>query len=53
MYDALRNLVTFVQFKNCEKQPWRCDTFSKVEASIPLKSSKHLRFSVDFRGKTS
>ena len=28
--DALRNLVPFVQFKKCEKHPWRSATFSKV-----------------------
>ena len=27
---ALRNLVPIVQFKKCEKGPWRNDTFSKV-----------------------
>ena len=24
------NLVRFVQFKKCEKHPWKSDTFSKV-----------------------
>ena len=28
--DGLRNLVTFVQFKNREKHPWSSVTFSKV-----------------------
>ena len=28
--DALRNFARFVKFKNCEKQPWRSVTFSKV-----------------------
>ena len=28
--DALRDLVAFVQFKNCVKQPWRSVTFSKI-----------------------
>ena len=28
--DALLDLVTFVQFKNQEKQPWRSVTFNKV-----------------------
>ena len=28
--DALRNLVSFVQFKKCEIHPWRSVTFSKV-----------------------
>ena len=27
---ALRDLVPFVQFKNCEKHPWRSVNFSKV-----------------------
>ena len=29
--DALRDLVSFVQFKKLEKHPWRTVTFSKVE----------------------
>ena len=28
LWDALRGLVPFVQFKKPEKQPWRSDTFS-------------------------
>ena len=28
--DALRDFVTFVQFKKCEKHPWRSVTFGKV-----------------------
>ena len=28
--DALRDLLLFVQFKKCEKHPWRSVTFSKV-----------------------
>ena len=28
--DVLGNLVPFVQFKKCEKHPWRSATFSKV-----------------------
>ena len=28
--DALRNFVTFLQFKKREKHPWRSVTFSKV-----------------------
>ena len=28
--DALRDLVSFVQFKKREKHPWRSDTLSKV-----------------------
>ena len=31
MCDAsLRDLVAFVQFKKCEKHPWRSDTYSKT-----------------------
>ena len=29
-YDALRDLVPFVQFKKREKHPWRSVTFSEV-----------------------
>ena len=29
-YDAWRDLVPFVQFKKCEKHPWRRVNFSKV-----------------------
>ena len=29
-WDALRDLVTFAQFKKYEKQPWKSVTFSKV-----------------------
>ena len=32
MFDALHNFVQFVQFKKREKQPWRSDTFSKLQA---------------------
>ena len=28
--DVLRDLVPSVQFKKCQKHPWRSDTFSKV-----------------------
>ena len=28
--NALRDLVPFVQFKKCENNLWRSDTFSKV-----------------------
>ena len=34
--DALRNLVTFVQFKKREKHPWRSVIFSKVQAWYQL-----------------
>ena len=30
MYDALHDLVAFVQFKEREKHPWRSVNFSKV-----------------------
>ena len=30
IFDALRNLVPFVQFEKREKQPWMSVTFSKV-----------------------
>ena len=30
IYGALRDLVPFVQFKKCEKHPWRSVNFSKV-----------------------
>ena len=30
IFDALRDLVPFVQFKKREKHPWRSVTFSKV-----------------------
>ena len=30
IYDALRDLVPFVQFKKREKHSWRSDTFNKV-----------------------
>ena len=29
-YDALRDLVPFVQFQKCGKHPWRIVTISKV-----------------------
>ena len=35
MCDALRDLVTFAQFKKHEKHPWRSVTFDKV-ASLNL-----------------
>ena len=31
IFDALHNLVPFVQFKKREKHTWRSITFSKVE----------------------
>ena len=32
IWDALRDLVPFVQFKKHEKHPWRCVTFIKNQA---------------------
>ena len=34
VYHVLCDLVPFVQFKKCEKHPWRNVTFSKVAAYI-------------------
>ena len=34
-YHALRDLVSFVQFKNCESTPWRSFTFSKIAGLMP------------------
>ena len=31
---ALRDLVSFVQFKKCQKHPWRSVTFSKVAGTL-------------------
>ena len=39
--DAWRNLVPFVQFKKCEKHPWRSATFSKVASATLLKVILH------------
>ena len=36
IWDALRDLVPFVQFKKREKHPWRSVTFSKVQAKPQL-----------------
>ena len=33
IFDVLRDLVSFVQFKTCEKHTWRSFTFSKVARS--------------------
>ena len=38
--DVLRDLVPFVQFKTCQKHPWRSVTFSKVAGSKPLSLPK-------------
>ena len=32
--DALRNLVSFVQFKKCAKHPWRSVSFSPYEKEL-------------------
>ena len=34
--DALRDLVTFVQFQKREKHPWRCFAFSKVAVDFMI-----------------
>ena len=34
--DALRDFVSFVQFKKLEKHPWRSVTFIKVSGFISL-----------------
>ena len=39
IWDALRDLVPFVQFKKREKHPWRCVVFSKVAACNFTKSN--------------
>ena len=38
--DVLHDLVPFVQFKKCEKHPWRSITFSKVAGWKPLSLPK-------------
>ena len=38
--DALRYSVPFVQFKKCEKHPWRSVTFSKVAGFIDKLAGK-------------
>ena len=30
IYDALRDLLAFAQFKKCEKHPWKSVTLSEV-----------------------
>ena len=35
MCDSLRDLVPFLQFKKCEKHPWRSVTFS-AKSDTPL-----------------
>ena len=37
--DALRDLVPFLQFKKCEKQPWTSVNFSKV-AGLSITNEK-------------
>ena len=34
--DGLRNLVSFAQFRKCEKNPWRSVTFSTKSDTPPL-----------------
>ena len=34
IFDALRDLVPFVQFKKREKHPWRSVNFSKVAGLV-------------------
>ena len=41
-WDALRDLVSFVQFKKREKHPWRSVTFSKVVDQKFFKLYKHI-----------
>ena len=36
IYNVLRDLVPFVQFKQCEKHPWGSVTFSKVAGFFSL-----------------
>ena len=38
--DALRDLVSFAQFKQREKHPWRSVTFSKVAGFKPAALQK-------------
>ena len=44
--DALRDLVPFIQFKKCEKHPWRSVNFSKVAGLKPIqeKTEKQIIF---------
>ena len=37
--DALLDLLLFVQFKKCQKHPWRSVTFSKM---IPNLAKRHI-----------
>ena len=34
IYDVLRDLVPFIQFKKREKHPWRSVTFSKSSSTV-------------------
>ena len=43
IYDALHDLVPFVQFKKREKDPWRSVTFSKVAGLRSVTFSKSLQ----------
>ena len=43
IYDALRDLVPFVQFKKREKHPWRVVNFSKVAGfSLPNRATHYI-----------
>ena len=35
IFHALRDSVQFVQFKTCEKHPWRTVTFSLTKSNTP------------------
>ena len=34
--DALRDLVPFIQFKKCEKHPWRSVSFNTKSITLPF-----------------
>ena len=42
--DALRDLASFVQFKKCEKQPWRSVTFPTTLLKLTLLHRCFTRF---------
>ena len=46
IWDALHDLIPFVQFEKREKHPWRCVTFSKV-AGI-CRNASHMRYSYSY-----
>ena len=45
IWDALRDLVPFIQIKNREKHPWRSATFSKIAGSSVLHAQALAQFS--------